>query len=68
MDDDLSDSSDLQKKNIRLTVGSKSGSDDDNDLPMPILSAYHQNGHRTVLSGIPATFGLQIQNDTEVQL
>ena len=36
------------------------------DLLTPILSVYHENGYRTVLTAIPATFGLTIKNDTEV--
>jgi len=35
-------------------------------LSTPILSVYHQNGYRTVLTAIPASFGLSIQNDTEL--
>ena len=33
----------------------------------PIVSVYHKTGYRTVLSALPASFGLQIQNETEVQ-
>lgn len=32
----------------------------------PIVSVYHKTGYRTVLTALPATFGLQIQNETEV--
>lgn len=32
----------------------------------PILSVYHENGYRTVLTAIPSTFGMEIKNDTEV--
>jgi len=32
----------------------------------PIVSVYHKTGYRTVLSALPASFGLQIQNETEV--
>ena len=33
----------------------------------PILSVYHKTGARTVLTALPATFGMQIKNDTEVE-
>jgi len=32
----------------------------------PIVSVYHKTGYRTVLTALPASFGLQIQNETEV--
>ena len=34
----------------------------------PIVSVYHKTGYRTVLTALPASFGLQIQNETEVGL
>ena len=34
---------------------------------IPILSVYHKTGARTVLTALPATFGMQIENDTEVE-
>ena len=37
------------------------------ELSTPILSVYHENGYRTVLTAIPASFGLTIDNDTEVR-
>ena len=33
----------------------------------PIVSVYHRTGYRTVLTALPASFGLQIQNETEVK-
>ena len=33
---------------------------------VPIVSVLHDTGYRTVLTALPATFGLTIQNDTEV--
>ena len=33
---------------------------------VPIVSVHHDTGYRTVLTALPATFGLRIQNDTEV--
>ena len=35
---------------------------------VPIVSVLHDTGYRTVLTALPATFGLRIQNDTEVGL
>ena len=32
----------------------------------PILSVYHDSGYRTVLTALPATFGMKIDNKTEV--
>ena len=32
----------------------------------PILSVYHDSGYRTVLTALPATFGMKIDNETEV--
>ena len=32
----------------------------------PIVSVYHKTGYRTVLTALPASFGLQILNETEV--
>ena len=34
----------------------------------PIVSVYHKTGYRTVLTALPASFGLQILNETEVGL
>ena len=34
----------------------------------PILSIYHDTGYRTVLTALPATFGLTIDNQTEVNI
>ena len=34
----------------------------------PILSVYHKNGYRTVLTALPATFGAEITNETEVRI
>jgi len=36
------------------------------DRHTPIVSVYHKTGYRTVLTALPASFGLQIQNETEV--
>ena len=33
---------------------------------VPIVSVHHDTGYTTVLTALPATFGLRIQNDTEV--
>jgi len=32
----------------------------------PILSVYHESGYRTVLTALPATFGMKIDNETEI--
>jgi len=32
----------------------------------PILSVYHDSGYRTVLTALPATFGMKIDNKTEI--
>jgi len=45
---------------------SRSTAKGDTELLTPILSVYHENGYRTVLTAIPSTFGLEIKNDTEI--
>lgn len=44
----------------------RSRQESSSELLTPILSVYHTNGYRTVLTAIPSTFGLTIQNDTEI--
>ena len=33
-----------------------------------LLSVFHEDGSRTVLTALPATFGMQIENETKVRL
>jgi len=61
LDQEISDDSNVNNKEENRSKGEESG-----DLLTPILSVYHENGYRTVLTAIPATFGLTIKNDTEV--
>ena len=61
LDQEISDDNSVNNKEESRSKGEESA-----DLLTPILSVYHENGYRTVLTAIPATFGLTIKNDTEV--
>ena len=52
------DNAELERRDARSSFISGSGT--------PILSVYHKTGARTVLTALPATFGMQIKNETEV--
>ena len=53
---------DDEERSARASFPSASSSN------VPIVSVLHDTGYRTVLTALPATFGLRIQNDTEVGL
>jgi len=52
------DNGEIERRDARSSFMSGSGT--------PILSVYHKTGARTVLTALPATFGMQIKNETEI--
>jgi len=63
-------SSEIEKKTTETSEKSDkietNQSKSDEKPRVPILSVFHDDGSRTVLTALPATFGLKLRNDTKV--